>query len=489
MFTTFQQVVAYIRKNFANDGAFRYIDQKTGSVISITYDRFVRDVYNAAAYYKFNPAFAGGVSHIGFLAENSYLYIVHLFGVILAGHVVVLFNLRNNFEVLDHEIALSDVRYILHDGVFVDGHPELEQKYHGILHLLKEVPKNQSTSLNATDLDADADRLALLLFTSGTTGKSKGVMLSQRNMLFSASTSINMTDTMAGKRGYADTYMLMLPIYHIFGITSVIITLLYGGDTALNTGVSTLFQDLVKMPCNFTGTVPAMLKYWYKELRCGHPESLMGLKGILCGAAAVDAELMKTFIENGVMMVQLYGCTETRGAGTLNLKQNPETCASVGVAYDDLDIKIQNGEVCFKDDGVMLGYYKDEEATREAIIDGWYHTGDLGYLDEDGMLYLTGRKKNLIILSGGENVSPEELEGAISQCPEVTEVLVSQNGDKIQAEVFCREEHQETVRGHIAELNQKFPYFKRISILKFRTESFPKTALGKIKRGNDGEKA
>ena len=155
---------------------------------------------------------------------------------------------------------------------------------------------------------------------------------------------------------------------------------------------------------------------------------------------------------------------------------------SVGQPISGVEIKIEDGEVCLRGEAMMKGYYKDTIATAQVIQNGWLHTGDLGYLDEDGYLYLTGRKKNLIILASGENINPEEVEVLISQCPEVEEVLVKEKNGRLCAEIFCAIDQQKTVANYISELNKTLALYTRVSLAEYREQPFEKTATGKIKR-------
>ncbi|MFI3175655.1 MAG: AMP-binding protein, partial [Bacillota bacterium] len=149
------------------------------------------------------------------------------------------------------------------------------------------------------------------------------------------------------------------------------------------------------------------------------------------------------------------------------------------------EVKIIDEEICVKGDIVMLGYYKNDEATKESMSDGYFHTGDLGYLDEDGFLFITGRKKNLIILSNGKNINPEELENKLETIKGIREVIVFEEKDSIVAEVFADEtvENAESVvKEAVEELNKTLPTFKQIGDVQFRATEFPKTSTKKIKR-------
>ena len=176
--------------------------------------------------------------------------------------------------------------------------------------------------------------------------------------------------------------------------------------------------------------------------------------------------------------------TETFGDGILNFTQTADHMSAVGKPDDHCEYKLdETGEICIRGNSVMLGYYKDPEATAEVIDkDGWFHTGDLGRIDEDGYYYITGRKKNLIILANGENVSPEELEHKLAACPAVQECIVKEKSQKICAVVYCAEERQAEVKDFITECNRTLPLYKRISAVEFAAEPLPRNALGKLLR-------
>ena len=200
--------------------------------------------------------------------------------------------------------------------------------------------------------------------------------------------------------------------------------------------------------------------------------------------AALDPKMLLELAQNGFVVNQCYGMTETFGDGILNFTQVEKHMSAVGKPDDHVQYKLdETGEICIKGDCVMLGYYKDPEATAEVIdADGWFHTGDLARMDEEGFYYITGRKKNLIILASGENVSPEELEKKLALCPAITECIVKEKGQKICAVIYCPEDKQEEVRAFVIEVNRSLPLYKRISAVEFTVEPLPRNALGKLLR-------
>ena len=184
-------------------------------------------------------------------------------------------------------------------------------------------------------------------------------------------------------------------------------------------------------------------------------------------------------MRQGFFVMQMYGLTETAGDGTWNNAQDEAHLSSVGIGDEPTcQYSIQEGELCIKGDPVMLGYYKEPEQTAEVLVDGWFHTGDLVRQDPDGYYYITGRKKNLIILASGENVSPEELEKLVLACPEALECQVMEKEDRICAQVYAPDD-PDKVRAHITRINRTLPLYKRITKVEFRAEPFPRNATGK----------
>ena len=183
-------------------------------------------------------------------------------------------------------------------------------------------------------------------------------------------------------------------------------------------------------------------------------------------------------------ITQCYGMTETCGDGLVNYAQAEPHIRALGKPDGHCEYKLdETGEICIRGGCVMLGYYKDPEATAEIIDkDGWLHTGDLAREDEDGYYYMVGRKKNLIILGTGENVSPEELERKLNACPEVQECVVKEMGKKIGALICCAEEKQAEVRAFLTGLNRTLPLYQRITAVEFSAEPLPRNAMGKLLR-------
>ena len=239
--------------------------------------------------------------------------------------------------------------------------------------------------------------------------------------------------------------------------------------------------DLENNNIDFAVVIPAMVKLWGNYVKRGRKERLGNVKFIISGGASVDTELIKLFTSEGILFTQFYGLTETGSAVTANFYKENIT-DSIGKAIDGAEIFCKDGEICVKTWSNMAGYYNNLEETEECMQDGVIYTGDLGYVDEDGYIYITGRKKNLIILSGGENVSPEEIESKVYENPVVKECKVFEKNDRVAIEIFAPEQDEKSIREYITNLNQDMPAYKKIYFVDFRNTEFEKTASGKIKR-------
>ena len=384
------------------------------------------------------------------------------------------------------------------------------------------------------NLDIDNDKANIILFTSGTTALSKAVMLSQRNI------ASNINSMNAVEKFYDnDVNLLMLPFHHTFASTGIIIMLNNGVKNVFCDGLRHIQENMKEYKVSVFVCVPLILEAMHKKVLAGikkqgkeqtvrRAQKLSNallkigidvrrklfkdiidnfggnMRFIISGAAAIDKNVAKDFNEWGILAIQGYGLTET----------SPVLCAenakyirygSVGVPLLDIEVKIDNpdehgvGELIAKGPNVMLGYYKNEEATKQTLIDNWYHTGDLGYIDKDGYVFITGRKKNVIVLKNGKNVFPEEIEELINKLPYVSESLVFgypkdddlivstkivYNEDYVKKflDNMSEEDLNQKVWNDIKEINLKVPQYKHIKKFILTKEPMIKTTTAKIKR-------
>ena len=454
--------------------AFRYLDGENS--YNITYERYLSDIRKCSTRLEKIIGPLEG-RHIALIGGNSYEYVVIAITLMFSRAVCIPLNFREMEENLKFAVKNSDAEYLLADN--------LEQ--FSFLNEVKTISFEEVFSGEAKEKDLkdfseeEANNLMMIVYTSGTTSLSKGVMLSCGNIFGG--------EKIALPKGYSNGYepypgmpvYTNFPLYHIGGLLALITWSEHACTFYQSVHPENILDDLDGEEIDYACVLPGVLKLWLKAIKRGHISKLGNVK-ILCTAGApVSVEDVKEITSHGIAFGQYYGMTETGGNATFNFDMEHHM-ASVGRPYDDAEIKIIDGEIGINYWGNMMGYYKNEEETKEILRDGMIFTGDLGYLDDDGYLFITGRKKNLIILSSGENVSPEELEKYMYANEKVKECIAFENNDRINVAVFCDESAQEEIRAHVAELNKKLPLYKRIYAIEFRDKEFEKTGTGKIKR-------
>ena len=486
MIETVYQVVQNMEAKLADKVAIQYYDEAKQGVVSICYGQYAQDIRRAAGLLLHRRPDIKG-QKVCLLARNGYDFLVNMYSVMLTGAVLVPLNLQKNWEEVRYEIDLVEPAYILHDGEFAAREPALAAVY-GDRLLPVDGYKTSAWSDKCADCD-DRDALSLILFTSGTTGRSKGVMLSQKNLFAPMGFFCLPFEDIQKQTGW-DTGKFrsfsVLPMFHVAALTSSISWAIMGNTINLCNDVKYFYRDLAAMDSEVMAVVPVLLQSIHRDVVRGRRERLGSLKALTCGAASMDAGMMKDLQDAGFFICQMYGLTETVGDGAWNNSQDVADIASVGLRDPWREYKLEDGELCIRGDSVMMGYYKDPAATAEVIDgEGWFHTGDLARIDERGYIFLTGRKKNVIILGSGENVSPEELEALLDKCPAVVESLVREEHNKIGALVWCGEGGQDKeaeVQAYITELNRTLPLYKRISALHLADGPLPRNAAGKLLR-------
>ncbi len=329
-----------------------------------------------------------------------------------------------------------------------------------LMHLIDQGQKLvEAGDRRYLDAEIDPDAMNYLLFTSGTTSQSKAVMLSHRNFM-SCNYGMNCEELFFPD----DVNMMILPLHHCYGMSGLLTFLSQGMKNCFCDGLKYITMNLKEYGVSVIMSVPLLLESMYKKINkaieaqgmegkvafamkvCNFSDKVginlrrkmfkaiidqLGgrMRFIINGAAALDPVVSKGFNDLGILTVQGYGLTET--APTISSETyrylKPGSCGKV---MPNVEAKILDpgeegiGELVVRGDNVMLGYYDNQEATDEVLIDGWFHTGDLAYIDEDGYLFISGRKKNVIVMKNGKNVYPEEIENLINVLPYVEESMV-----------------------------------------------------------------
>ncbi len=524
--------------------AFRYTEGGKGCSVTYTEFKGYVDSLGTALY-----SLGYGKSHIAIVSENSYNWVLAYVTSLITEGVVTpvdkelpeddIANILNHSEceLLFYSTALSKKIDLIKDKlntvklfVCMNGVPNGETPT--INELLDEGYRLlEEGDTDFLDAVPDMHGLKQLIYTSGTTGKSKGVMLSQETLCFNIVKSQELMRI-------TERCLSVLPYNHCYEATCGLLTMLHNGMTiCVNESLRTILPNMKKYKPTEMQIVPLFAEKFYSRiwdtinsqgktkkvkaaiklsnalLKVGVDKraSLFKqirdafggeLKILICGGAPLKPHLTEFFESIGIVMINGYGITE---CGPLISINRPEyhNFKSVGLPLKDTEVKIfepneqGEGEILVKGKNVMLGYYKNEEETAKVIKDGYFHTGDIGKIDKDGFVYITGRLKNVIILKNGKNIYPEEIEEQLLDIPLISEVVVyaasvSENDDKaLGAEIFpnyekCAqagiEDVQAEIKKCISEYNKKQASYKIIKQLKFRETEFEKTTSKKIRR-------
>lgn len=489
---TMKDIIDYGAAAYGGQSAFRYKIRK--EVFSKTYEEVKRDSESVSCILK-NLDMLG--KHVAVIGPTSYEWIISYFGVVNSGSVVVPVDVQLPAADVCELLNRADVSVLIYDELRADVAKMAKTACPGItciISMQSELPRLLTEQGGSFGERPDKDSLCAILFTSGTTGKSKGVMLTHKNLTDNA-VCLDM------KIPAGTVSMTLLPIHHAYCFTMDILKGLYIGLTiCINDSIMHVSKNMKLFKPEIVLLVPMVIESIYGKLRDSGgilPKKMVAkaafggsLHTICSGGAYLDPDYVDKFKEYGITILQGYGMTECSPVISTNLAWNCKK-ESVGKLIPNCEAKVVDEEIWVRGSSVMMGYYKMPEETAEALEDGWLKTGDLGYVDEDGFVFITGRRKNLIILANGENVSPEELENQLSRSPLVKEVMVSAGDRGIQAEIFpdydyAKKKHvkdvESAIQGVIDDYNQTAPLYKKILHLVVRETEFEKTPSKKIKR-------
>ena len=485
----------------------RYEDNDV--IYEVTYRQFVADCMAVAAWAQEKSRELGHPVRVGLLGGSGHHYLAVMLGVMASGSVIVPMDVQMDADTFCDCVSRSDEDVLFYDWDFRtlaeeagSRCPALEEcisLQHGRHvacsdNILKNYAGRQVENL------AKPEECAMILFTSGTTGRGKGVMLSHGNLIDNVFCT---TDT---EHPENEIYLNVLPMHHVFCINGdVLIVIRYGSTLCLNRDMTKLAAHILLFEPTVMRMVPMMAKGLYNRIaimsRQQPGKSLFQIKEevlgkrlhkVVSGGGYLAPELAANYSRLGISIAQGYGMSECSPKISSPDWNRPDKVASVGKLVEGCQVRIVDEEIQVKSPSVMMGYYKEPDKTAEAITeDGWLCTGDIGYLDEEGFLYLTGRKKNLIILSNGENVAPEQLENLFEDERLIEDILVFGEDDAICAEVYPNFKYAEaanisdiegTVQEIIKKHNQKLPSYKRIMQCRIREVPFAKTSSKKIIR-------
>ncbi len=525
---TIPHMLAYATEKFADRTA--YLMNRKDEVSELKYWQ-VGELVKRLARYLRELGFEKG-DHIALLGENRPEWPIGYFAISWMGGVVVPLDARASLDTHRFILDFAEVKGIIVSENYLSDIKEVQKELPNLKHIIPmgeiyEIYNKYSKGMEMESVSPDD--LLEILFTSGTTGDPKGVMLTHRNIMSNVEDIYRSIDV-----GPEDRTFSILPIHHSYECTAGQITPIYVGASiffARSLKPTEMLEDLKIARPTFWLNVPLILEKLYVRIRkqidsqTGFrkiltkllPKKVIGrkvrerlgldrLRYLVSGGAALPRWVSKGLEELGFPIIQGYGLSEASPLISVNPPSNPKN-ESVGMIIPSVDVEIRdpdgegNGEIVAKGPNIMLGYYKNESATKETFTtDGWLLTGDVGYFDEDGYLYITGRKKFVIVTKGGKNVFPEEIEEKLTKSIYIEEALVfSPDDERILALVYPNLEEVnialrkmgkefnddnvwELLKREVDEVNSSLEPYKKIRHFAIIYEEFEKTTTRKIKR-------
>ena len=555
--TDLRDLLNYAADKYGTGAAYLYKEKVGGEYLPVSFERFREDVYSLGS-----ALLDAGYQdkHIAVIGENRYEWIVTYFAVACGLGVIVPLDKELPVQEIAALAGRADISAIVYSAKVGEKVKAALEGMEGITRICMDLSEDEDGVLSLPALRSrgeamrslgsdsyallpvDPDRFCTLIFTSGTTGLAKGVMLCHRNLAYDVSALYQYVEL--DRFHDRKVTLSILPMHHTFEFTADVLGSLHqGGTVAFCEGLKYITKNMEQAKVTYLIAVPLIFenmhsKIWKQAEKAGKADKMrkaikmvnalshidrkvmkktarlfkdvhnaMGgsVKLFIVGGAASDPNVIRNYISMGINMVQGYGMTECSPIICLNPDYACKP-ASVGLPLPGTEVFIDQpdsdgiGEIVCKSPAVMLGYYKDEEETAKVLgADGWLHTGDYGYIDRDGYVYITGRKKNVIVTKNGKNIFPEEVEYYLMKSPYIKEVVVRgvDDGDKdlaVTAEIFCDaaalkeagdpagDELHALIKKEIDRLNDMMPLYKRVKRFEIRDTEFAKTTTQKIKR-------
>lgn len=501
-FLTVNDIIDFAAEKYSEKDFFRFFRDEI--ICKKSFKEFRRDCVSVSRYIK---TIEKSKMHIAFIGKTSYEYIACLTGMICSGNVVVPFAPDISVEEACMLFEDADIEMLFCEEEFLDTAEEIRKKCSSIRQIVslgdwrwfEDAFEKYSSDDHAalSEDEINPDDCALIIYTSGTTGERKGVMLSNRNLAANSSYDIY--------KGSEDEVSLsLLPMHHVFCYACDVLKNLYDGCTVcLNGSLINLYKNLLVFQPTIARIVPLLCKAILTRIKIAErknpqlspreaAELTVGknLRKLIVGSAFLSDSIIDEFEKYGIVARQGYGMSEC--SPRITTADFSEECKySNGILIGVDNVRVADGEIQIKGPSVMLGYYKKEERTAEAFTeDGYLRSGDLGYI-ENNHIYLIGRKKNLIILSNGENISPEEIENKFIDDGIIKEIIVFAENDSMIAEIYPDEQltagitfeaiHEE-IEKIVDRVNVSLSSDRQIHPFNISNTPFERTSTGKIKR-------
>jgi len=542
--TDLRDLMLEVSRRYADRVALK--SKKEGVYQSLTYHQLRGQVIRLACAYSELGLQKG--DRVALLAENRTEWAVAYLAAVCSGYAVVPVDKDLTHGEIVHLLRLAEPRVLVCSGdhvgrlgecrsdlPFVERIISMEQEGgRADLTFAEALHRGREAESSGSFYEAPirAEDLAAIIFTSGTTGNSKGVMLTHGNLISNIMATAQYVSIEEG------VLLSVLPLHHMYECMGGFLLALYQGCTICHS------ESLRRIPENLRETgptvvlgVPLLFETLYRRIQQGIREKGEGrfrvamgiaalservlgmnvrrllfksvrqklggrLELLISGGAAIQGDVVRGFRELGIDFIQGYGMTEASPIISVN-RVGCSKDEAVGLPLPGVEVRVVEGEILVRSPSVMKGYYRNPEATQEALRDGWLHTGDLGYLDEDGFLHINGRSKSVIVTPNGKNVYPEEVEGVLGASPYISEVLVWGGAESDPSEVevqavvvpntetfdqkfgpdaYDEAKVQDVIGDEIREHCKRLAPYKRVKRFTLRAEVFEKTTTRKIKR-------
>ncbi len=544
-------------KTYANNIAFivKHQEGKNKTYENITYKMLLEQI-NALGTKLYSMGFKN--KRIAILGRNRYEWALGHLTSLLGGIVSIPLDKDLQIDELESSLMRSKADAIYFDEKYIEKIEEIKNRNntnvkeyicmsklagYKDINTLKEEGQKLLEEGNKEYISAKIDENAMniLLFTSGTTSKSKAVMLSQKNIASNVYAMQRVEDIRS-----TDSNLAFLPMHHIFGSTCLIVMLACGARTSFPDGLRYVAQNLKEYEVSVFVGVPLLVEAIYNKVvkeidKQGKTKLIKNairvsnfllkfhidirrklfkqlidqlggkMRFVISGGAPLDPKIQKGFIDLGINVAQGYGLTETSPVIAAENMYKSRT-GSIGVPMENVTVEIVNkddngiGELRAKGPNVMLGYYENEEETNKVLKDGWFYTGDLGYIDKDGFIFITGRQKNMIVLKNGKKIFPEEIETLVNRIDLIDECMVfgmpdevDKNDVKLSVKVVYNKDEVKQKYGDISfdeirdiiwnriknEVNTTVPRYKHIMNMILTDKELIKTTTKKVKRNEE----
>ena len=544
-------------KTYANNIAFivKHQEGKNKTYENITYKMLLEQI-NALGTKLYSMGFKN--KRIAILGRNRYEWALGHLTSLLGGIVSIPLDKDLQIDELESSLMRSKADAIYFDEKYIEKIEEIKNRNntnvkeyicmsklagYKDINTLKEEGQKLLEEGNKEYISSKIDENAMniLLFTSGTTSKSKAVMLSQKNIASNVYAMQRVEDIRN-----TDSNLAFLPMHHIFGSTCLIVMLACGARTSFPDGLRYVAQNLKEYEVSVFVGVPLLVEAIYNKVvkeidKQGKTKLIKNairvsnfllkfhidirrklfkqlidqlggkMRFVISGGAPLDPKIQKGFIDLGINLAQGYGLTETSPVIAAENMYKSRT-GSIGVPMENVTVEIVNkddngiGELRAKGPNVMLGYYENEEETNKVLKDGWFYTGDLGYIDKDGFIFITGRQKNMIVLKNGKKIFPEEIETLVNRIDLIDECMVfgmpdevDKNDVKLSVKVVYNKDEVKQKYGDISfdeirdiiwnriknEVNTTVPRYKHIMNMILTDKELIKTTTKKVKRNEE----